>query len=109
MLTTPAGISVCSAISRPTRVAFQGVSGAGLSTTVLPVANAWASLCRVISTGKFQGTMAPTTPAGSLTTRRRLMFGASPVSGSSRSQANVSIAWVGHVSASASGMSSCGP
>ena len=30
-LTTPAGMSVCSAISRPRNVAFHGVSGAGLS------------------------------------------------------------------------------
>ncbi len=38
--TTPAGISVFSATSRPSRVALNGVSGAGLSTTVFPVANA---------------------------------------------------------------------
>ena len=41
-LTTPAGISVVSAISRPIRVALNGVFGAGLRTTVLPVASAWA-------------------------------------------------------------------
>ena len=54
------------------RVAFHGVSGAGLTTTVLPVASAWPSFCRVTSNGKFHGTMAPTTPAGSLTTLRQL-------------------------------------
>ena len=50
-LTTPAGMSVCSAMSRPIRVAFHGVSGAGLTTMVLPVARAWPSLPRVISNG----------------------------------------------------------
>ena len=35
-LTTPGGMSVFSAIRRPSRVAFQGVSGAGLTITVLP-------------------------------------------------------------------------
>ena len=50
-LTTPGGMSVCSAMSRPIRVAFQGVSGAGLITMVLPVASAWPSLPMVISKG----------------------------------------------------------
>ena len=50
-LTTPAGMSVRSRIIRPSRVAFQGVSGAGLSTVVLPVASTCASLLVVISTG----------------------------------------------------------
>lgn len=36
MLTTPGGMSVCSAISSPSTAATHGVSGAGLSTTVLP-------------------------------------------------------------------------
>jgi hypothetical protein len=39
-LTTPGGTSVHSAIKRPRRVALKGVSGAGFSTTVLPVASA---------------------------------------------------------------------
>ena len=43
-LTTPAGMSVFSATSRPSRVAFHGVSGAGLRTVVLPVARTWAEL-----------------------------------------------------------------
>ncbi len=64
-LTTPAGMSVFSTISRPRRVALNGVSGAGLRTTVLPVASAWPSLLMVTSKGKFHGTMAPTTPTGS--------------------------------------------
>ena len=51
-------------------MAFHGVSGAGLSTTVLPVASAWPSLCEVTSNGKFHGTMAPTTPTGSRQIRR---------------------------------------
>ena len=50
-LTTPGGMSVRSAIRRPRRVALYGVSGAGLSTTVLPVASAWASLWIVTSNG----------------------------------------------------------
>ena len=70
MLTTPGGMSVCSAMRRPRNVAFHGVSGAGFSTTVLPVASAWPSLCEVTSKGKFQGTMAPTTPTGSRQIRR---------------------------------------
>ena len=69
-LTTPAGMSVFSAMRRPRSVAFHGVSGAGLSTTVLPVASAWPSLCEVTSNGKFHGTMAPTTPTGSRQIRR---------------------------------------
>jgi hypothetical protein len=64
-LTTPGGKSVCSATSRPIRVAFHGVSGAGLRITVFPVASAWPSLFSVTSSGKFHGTMAPTTPTGS--------------------------------------------
>ncbi len=47
-LTTPAGMSVSSATSRPRTVAHHGVSGAGLSTTVLPAARAGPSLARLI-------------------------------------------------------------
>ena len=50
-LKTPGGMSVCSATIRPRSVAFQGVSGAGLSTTVLPVARAWATLVIPTSNG----------------------------------------------------------
>ena len=42
--------------------------------TVFPVASAWATLVIDTSKGKFHGTMAPTTPAGSLTTRREFML-----------------------------------
>ena len=42
--TTPSGMSVCSAMSRPMNVAEYGVSGAGLSTTVQPATRAGASL-----------------------------------------------------------------
>ena len=69
-LTTPGGMSVCSATSRPMRVAFHGVSGAGFTTQVLPMASSGPSLLRVISTGKFQGTITPTTPTGSFHTSR---------------------------------------
>ena len=69
-MTTPAGMSVCSATSRPMRVAFHGVSGAGFSTHVLPIASSGPSLLRMISTGKFHGTMTPTTPTGSFHTSR---------------------------------------
>ena len=50
-LTTPAGMSVFSATSRPSRVAFHGVSGAGLMIVVLPVARIGPSLLSVTSTG----------------------------------------------------------
>src|SRR5207244_4314683 len=43
-LTTPGGISVSSAISLPSTVADQGVSGAGLSTAVQPAAMAGPGL-----------------------------------------------------------------
>ena len=64
-LTTPAGMSVSSAMIRPRTVADHGVSGAGLSTTVLPAARAGPSLARFRLSGKFHGVMAPTTPTGS--------------------------------------------
>ena len=51
MLRTPGGMSVCSATMRPTKVAFHGVSGAGFSTTVFPVARACASLVIETSNG----------------------------------------------------------
>ena len=49
--TTPAGMSVFSAIRRPSRVAFQGVSGAGLMIVVFPVARIGPSLLSVTSSG----------------------------------------------------------
>ena len=108
-LTTPAGMSVRSAIRRPSLVAFQGVSGAGLMIVVLPVARVWPSLLMVISTGKFQGTIEPTTPTGSFHTRRRLGMPNASRSPRSRSQANSSIIFAGQRSPSSRGASSCGP
>ena len=70
MFTTPGGMSVSSAISRPSRVAFHGVSGAGLRMQVLPMASSGPNLLRMISTGKFHGTITPTTPTGSFQTSR---------------------------------------
>ena len=43
-LTTPAGMSVWSAISSPSASVISGVSGAPFSTTVQPAASAGASL-----------------------------------------------------------------
>ena len=91
-------------------MAFHGVSGAGFSTTVLPVASAWPSLFEVTSKGKFHGTMAPTTPTGSRQIRRE---SSEPcrltASGSTVSHSKLSISLAGQDSASASGASSCGP
>ena len=95
-MSTPAGMSVRSATSRPMRVAFHGVSGAGLRTTVLPVARAWPSLASVTSNGKFHGVMAPTTPTGSLTIRRALTPPRKSVASGSRcSHSNSSMSLVG--------------
>jgi hypothetical protein len=69
-LSTPGGMSVASATSRANRVAFQGVSGAGLRTHVFPIASTGPSLFRMISIGKFHGTITPTTPTGSFHTSR---------------------------------------
>ncbi len=110
MLSTPAGMSVFSATTRPRSVAFHGVSGAGLRTTVFPVARDCPSLCEVTSKGKFHGTMAPTTPTGSRQMRRessepcRLM-----ASGSTVSHSKASISLAGQAKASEIGASSCGP
>ena len=67
MLSTPGGMSVCSATSSPRIAAHQGVSGAGLRTTVLPAASAGPILARLIWCGKFHGVIAPTTPTASRT------------------------------------------
>ena len=106
-LTTPAGMSVRSAMSRPSRVAFHGVSGAGLTTTVFPVARMGPSLLAMTSNGKFQGMIAPTTPCGSLTTRRRLWRPKASLSGSCRSHWNCSRFLAGQRKASSSGASNC--
>ena len=44
---------------------MSGVSSAGFNTTVLPAASAGASFHEEIASGKFHGTMRPTTPSGS--------------------------------------------
>ena len=63
-LTTPSGMPASSAICSK-RSAVSGVSSAGLSTTVLPAASAGASFHDAIVSGKFHGTISPTTPSGS--------------------------------------------
>ena len=110
-LTTPAGMSVFSAMSRPSRVALNGVSGAGLSTTVLPAASACPSLLMLTSNGKFHGTIAPTTPTGSCHTLRVVYTPVTDTTVSPRSvsQGKSSISRAGYRSPSASGASSCGP
>ena len=62
-LSTPGG-SPASVASRASRVADSGVSSAGLSTTVLPQASAGAIFHDSSISGKFQGEIAATTPAG---------------------------------------------
>ena len=63
-LTTPAG-NPASMISSPSRSAVSGVCSAGLNTTVFPAASAGPSFQAAISSGKFHGTICPTTPTGS--------------------------------------------
>ena len=63
-LTTP-GAMPASRHSWPRRSAVSGVSSAGLSTTVQPQARAGTIFQMAINSGKFHGTMAPTTPTGS--------------------------------------------
>ena len=58
-------MSVSSAISLPSIVPDHGVSGAGLSTTVLPAASAGPSLAMLRYSGKFHGVIAVTTPTAS--------------------------------------------
>ncbi len=73
-LTTPAGKSVCSVINSPSTAAAHGVSGAGLSTKVLPAASAGPILARLIWCGKFHGVIAPTTPTASRAIVRRVLM-----------------------------------
>ena len=63
MLTTPGGSSACSHTSAKSS-AVSGVVSAGLSTTVLPHASAGAIFQASMSSGKFHGTIWPTTPRG---------------------------------------------
>ncbi len=64
IFSTPGGRPASSANS-PKRSAVSGVCSAGLSTTVLPQASAGPSFQLASSSGKFQATIAPTTPTGS--------------------------------------------
>ncbi|MNR24902.1 hypothetical protein D3C85_1420180 [compost metagenome] len=65
MLITPSGMPA-SCTSSANRKADSDVSSAGLTTTVQPVAKAAPSFQAMVCNGKFQGTMAPTTPTASL-------------------------------------------
>ena len=62
ILSTPAG--TISLISSPNRKVLNGVVGAGFNTMVLPAIKAGGTLKAIKIKGKFQGTMAPTTPSG---------------------------------------------
>ena len=63
-LSTPSGRPASSAILSSSS-AVSGVSSAGFSTIVLPAASAGAAFQEAITSGKFQGTIRPTTPSGS--------------------------------------------
>ncbi len=62
-LNTPGGRPPSARSSAKRRV-VSGVVPAGLATTVLPATSAGASLLHSSVVGKFQGTIAPTTPSG---------------------------------------------
>ncbi len=64
MLTTPAG-NPTSVISSASRSDDSGVSSLGFSTTVLPAASAGPIFHEQNISGKFHGTICPTTPNGS--------------------------------------------
>ncbi len=53
-------------MSSARRIAVSEVSSAGFSTIVQPAASAGAIFIAVSTIGEFQGTIAPTTPIGSL-------------------------------------------
>ena len=67
-LTTPAGTPASSRASARMKL-LSGASGGGLITTVQPAASAGAVFQAARVTGAFQGTIAATTPTGSLVTR----------------------------------------
>ncbi len=71
ILITPAGIPARSA-SSAIASADNGVSFAGLHTTVHPAASAGAIFRASMAFGKFQGVMHATTPTGCLITTTRL-------------------------------------
>ena len=62
-LKTPSG-RPASRVSSAKRSAVSGVSEAGFRTTVFPAASAGAIFQEASRNGKFQGTIAPTTPTG---------------------------------------------
>ena len=65
---TPSGMPASSA-SSPKRIAVSGVVSAGLRIAVLPAASAGPTFHDAISSGKFHGTISPTTPSGSWNVR----------------------------------------
>jgi hypothetical protein len=69
-LNTPGGRPAASA-SSPSRSALSGDFSEGLSTSELPAASTGPIFQAAISMGKFQGTIAPTTPIGSRVTSAR--------------------------------------
>ena len=64
MLITPSGMPAFCA-SRAIRRHVSGVCSAGFITIVQPAASAGPHFQAVISIGKFQGMICPTTPTGS--------------------------------------------
>src|SRR6059036_2681088 len=76
-LNAPGGTPASSAISAKSR-AVSGVSEAGFRTTVHPAASAGANFQLAMLSGKFHGTIAPTTPIGS----RRVYVKNGPSTGS---------------------------
>ena len=67
-LSTPGGSPASSAYSAR-RIAVSGEYEAGLRIAVLPAASAGPTFQLAIMTGKFQGTISPTTPIGSRSVR----------------------------------------
>ena len=63
-LTTPSGMPASRAILSNSS-AVSGVSSAGFRTTVFPAARAGAIFQLAMVSGKFHGTIRPTTPSGS--------------------------------------------
>jgi hypothetical protein len=63
-LNTPGGSDAAAAVSASSVATCEDIS-AGLSTTVLPNANAGAAFQSGIASGKFHGVISATTPNGS--------------------------------------------
>ena len=83
--TTPAGMSVSSAMMRPRHVADHGVSGAGFKHHGVARRQGRAELGQVQVEREVPGVMAPTTPIGSRRMRRRWGWPKTSRSGSQRS------------------------